>query len=395
MKHILLLTSLFFAAASAEARIVTSQANGNATSPFTWDCTCIPVDGDTIMINHAVVLDVDYAFTMGGIQVNAGGSITGNANTRIFGVSGGYFLNNGTVNMAYVFHNGGTFTNNASITVTRNAGIDQPVTMVNNGTMNVNDTLLVSPTATFQNAGTVNCPEILNAGMYVNTGSTTADNLWTSGTFMHNSGMLSLAMSIYNSGNVTLNGASSVTQDIFNAENFTVNFYLSARTLYNGDSISGAATFTNNAMISLSQDLWNSETITGNGDFCVADSTINSGSVTGTLDICDLTGGNWDMNFGTVAGTVTYCSSSCTIGVDEVPTPSVTLVPNPAHTFVNVTLSSPASGTIRVTDMTGRLVMELPFITQAQINVENLAPGIYSVMVTTQNEIIAEKMIVE
>lgn len=396
MKQILLSAALLFSTCNfLSGRIVTTQANGNATNPFTWDCTCIPIDGDTIIINHALTLDVDYAFTMGGIQVNASGSLTGNANNRIFGVSGGYFINNGTVNMAYVFHNGGTFTNNSTITVTRNAGIDMAVTLVNAGTFNVNDTLLINTPATFQNNGSMTCPEVLNAGTFLNTGTVISDNFWTSGTLNHTAGLLQLSMSLFNTGNITFSAPSTITLDIWNAENFTANYYISARTLYNGDSIAGTATFTNNAIISLSQDLLNSETLTGSGDFCVANVTSNSGAINGTLDICDLTGGNIDFNTGTVAGTVTYCSSSCTIGIAEEIEPAMSIVPNPSSDIINVTLPSATDGILRVVDITGKVVIESQFNSQARISVADLAPGMYSVMITSEKEVWQEKIIVE
>lgn len=396
MKHILLSAAMIFSSCSfLSARIVTTQANGNATNPFTWDCTCIPIDGDTIIINHALTLDVDYAFTMGGVQINPGGSVTGNAANRIFGVSGGYFLNNGTMNMGYVFHNGGTFTNNTTITVTLNAGFDMAVTTINNGTFNVNDTLLINTLATFQNNGSVNCPEILNAGTFNNGGTTIADNFWTSGTLTHNSGLIQLAMSLYNTGNITFSAPSAITLDIWNAENFTANYYISARSLYNGDTVFGTATFTNNAVISLSQDLLNSETLTGNGDFCVANTTSNSGVVNGTLDICDLTGGNWDLNSGTVAGTVTYCSSSCTIGIAENSSHKLSLVPNPAGNYTDLVLPPNSSGTLRMIDITGRVVIEMQVVSNVRIDVSGLAAGIYSVTLTSDNNVMTEKLIVE
>lgn len=396
MKHLLLSAAMIFSlCGTLSARIVTTQANGNATNPFTWDCLCIPIDGDTIIINHALTLDVDYAFTMGGVQINASGSVTGNASNRIFGVSGGYFLNNGTMNVGYVFHNGGTFTNNTSITATLNAGFDQAVTTINNGTFNVNDTLLINTLATFQNNGTVNCPEILNAGTYNNAGTTIADNFWSSGTLTHSSGLIQLAMSIYNTGNITFSAPSAIALDIWNAENFTANYYISARSLYNGDTVFGTATFTNNATISLSQDLLNSETLMGSGDFCVANTTSNSGAVNGTLDICDLTGGNWDLNSGTVAGTVTYCSSSCTIGIDERSSVELLLLPNPANTYIDVMLPSSTSGTLQVIDVTGKVVMVMPVVSNVRIDVSGLAPGLYSIMVVSDENTWQEKVLIE
>lgn len=387
MKRLLLAAGILLTGySSMHARIVTSQNNGNATNPFTWNCTCIPVNGDTIIINHAVTLDVDYAFTMGGIQINAGGSLTGNASNRIFGVSGGYFVNNGTLSMAWVYHNGGTFTNNGTMTVTRSMGIDAAVTNVNNGTITITDTMAINTPSTFQNAGIMNCPVFLNAGTCNNMGTTTCNNFWNSGTVMHTSGAMNFSMSIFNSGNITFNAPATVTQDIFNSENFTVNYFMTARSLYNGDSIQLTAFFTNNAYISLSNDLLNSEDLTGNGHFCVGDTTWNSGNVTGTLDICDQTGGGWDLNFGTEAGTVTHCSSGpCVQSVAEYKSAVMLLSPNPANEELTIQLPQSETGTIEVIDVTGRVVMTEEIAGQAtQLNVSTLPDGLYTVVVHAQ-----------
>jgi hypothetical protein len=397
MKQFLLAAAFVCGAiANGNARIVTTQTNGNATNPFTWDCTCIPVNGDTIVINHALTLDVDYAFTLGAVQVNATGSVTGNSVSRIFGVSGGYFLNNGIVSVAYVYHNGGTFTNNGTITVTRNCGVDQAVTLVNNASFNVNDTMLVNGAATFQNPGSFYCPEVLSTGTIANTGTFDADNVYSSGTFTHTGGLLQMNMSIYNSGVMTITGSSVIPQDVFNAGDFTLNSYMSVRNLYNGDSISGTATFTNNATMSISEDLWNSETINGTGNFCVSDTTANSGTISGTLDICDQSGGNIDYNVGTIAGTVTYCSSGpCTIGMEEHAVQPLSVMPNPASDFITVQLPYAASGIVRVTDVTGKVVSEIQIVNRAQVNVSGFAPGMYSVIVVTDEELWSERVVVE
>ncbi|HTF05565.1 MAG TPA: T9SS type A sorting domain-containing protein [Bacteroidia bacterium] len=396
MKNVLLSAILALCViAPVQATVITSQANGNATNPLTWDCLCIPLDGDTIVINHAITLDVDYAYTMGGIIVNAGGSVTGDANNRIFGVSGGMFMNYGIISIAYIYQNAGSFWNYGSITATRNAGVDLNATMVNAGTLNVNDTFLVNTFATFQNSGFMSSPEIGNAGTITNTGSIVCDNWWNTGTATHTAGSIQLLMSMYNSGNVTFSAPTTIAQDILNVGNITATYYVSARSLFNGDSLNGSAIFTNNAVISLSQDLMNTETITGNGSFCVADSTINTSSVTGTLDICDLSGGNWDVNIGTVAGTVTYCSGSCTIGIAETESEGISLVPNPASEYVIINMPVPANGIVRVLDITGRVVIEEPAAQKTELNISGLAPGIYSVIVITEENSWEEKMVIE
>jgi hypothetical protein len=51
---------------------ITSTQNGNASNPLTWDCLCFPTADDDVIINHDVIMDVNWL-------VNAGGSITVNS----------------------------------------------------------------------------------------------------------------------------------------------------------------------------------------------------------------------------------------------------------------------------------------------------------------------------
>lgn len=383
---------------TVNARIVTSQANGNATSPLTWDCFCIPVDGDTIMIYHAITLDVDYAFTMGGIQIANSGSVTGNANNRIFGVSGGYFINNGSVTVGYLAHNGGTFTNGGMITVLGSLLVDQTVTMVNLGTVDVGDSSYINTNATLQNQSVFNGAVCLSAGTIDNQGYMTVADILNTGTLTHGPlGTIIASGSFYNTGNVTLNGAATVQGDIWNAENMTVNYFVTTQSLLNGDSINGTATFTNNGTVSVANSLYNSEDITGTGDFCVTDSTLNSGAITGTVDICDQTGGGWDLNVGTEAGTVTHCAAGpCTIGIAEPATVSMTMSPNPANELLNITFSESQRGIVRVTDVTGRLVMEQQINgTGVMLNVVSLPAGIYSVTVIGAEQVSGGRFVKE
>ncbi len=384
MKNLYTFLFAVLASFSLNATVITSIANGNATSPFTWNCTCIPMDGDTIIINHAIILDVDYAFTMGGIQISNSGSVTGNANNRIFGVSGGYFTNNGSLTVGYLAHNGGSFTNGGMITVLGSLLLDQMVTIINLGTIDVGDSSYINTNATLQNQSVFNGAICLTAGTIDNQGYMTVADILNTGTITHGPLATIIASgSFYNTGTVTLNGTCTVQGDIWNAENMTVNYFVTTQSLLNGDSINGTATFMNNGTVSIANSLYNSEDITGTGDFCVADSTLNSGAVTGTLDICDQTGGGWDLNVGTEAGTVTHCANGpCTIGIIESASLTITMVPNPAHELVNITFSEAQNGFVRVTDVTGRIVMEQQVNGNgAVLNVIALPIGIYSVTV--------------
>lgn len=397
MKHLFTFLLAVAATCSLNATVITSQANGNATNPLTWSCICIPTDGDTIIINHAIVLDVDYAFTMGGITVSASGSVTGNAGNRIFGVSGGFFVNNGTVTIGYLAHNGGTFTNNGTITVGGSLLIDQTVTLINNGPFIVSDTAYINTNATLQNNNSFNTTELLSNGNIVNTGNLSAFNLFTGGQLSHTGSALILQQNFYNVGNCSLNAYTEVMGDVFNAENVILNSYLKTQSLYNGDSITGTATFQNNGTASVANSLYNSETINGTGLFCIADSSINSGAITGTVDICDQTGGGWDLNVGTEAGTVTHCANGpCTIGIAEQATANMTMVPNPAHELVYITFSETQTGIVRVTDVTGRVVLEQQIAGNTVVlNVLALPQGIYSVAMIGQKQVVSSRFVKE
>jgi hypothetical protein len=85
-------------------------------------------------------------------------------------------------------------------------------------------------------------------------------------------------------------------------------------------------------------DLLNNQSIGGNGGICVYLSTNNVGSIGGTVDICDFSPTTTappilDMNSGTVAGTVTYCTNSvCSpVGLGEATLgQEISVIQNPA-----------------------------------------------------------------
>lgn len=399
MKKVPLLIMMLSFAVVLNARIVNSQNSGNATNPLTWDCLCIPVDGDTIMINHAVTLDVDYAFTMGGIHITSSGSLSGNSPARILGVSGGFLINDGSLDMGYLAHNGGIFTNNDTIYVSGSLLIDQAVTLFNNDLFMVNDSTFINTPSGLHNFGDFYPGILMNAGTVSNSapGRISAGRLLNSGTVTHSSFFpFDISGSLFNTGTITFNGTAYVGGNLWQAEQFTTSAYLRVLgTIYNGDTISGSATFTNNGTISVYNSLYNSEDLTGTGVFCVFDSTVNSGNVTGTLDICDITAGAWDMNVGTVAGTVTYCIGPCTLGIPEEPKSEFSIIPNPASESCTINLNANAVATIEVYDLFGRLIISQRGTGVTKIDISALAPGMYSVRVSTADSMSEQKLIVQ
>lgn len=79
----LLLSLLALYSITASAQTITSVQAGNATSPFTWDCTCISTPASNIVIAHNVVMDTDWYHT-GTITVNPGVNLLSPVRDRFF-----------------------------------------------------------------------------------------------------------------------------------------------------------------------------------------------------------------------------------------------------------------------------------------------------------------------
>lgn len=77
----------------------TSVADGLATNPFVWDCVCIPLPGDSIIINHNITLNNDFGNYGGAVVINATGKLIGDNPNRAF-ASTGYFENKGEFNVS-------------------------------------------------------------------------------------------------------------------------------------------------------------------------------------------------------------------------------------------------------------------------------------------------------
>lgn len=383
----LLLSSVVIAQEPTATR--TSIANGNATSPFTWDCTCIPLPGDNVIINTNVTLDNDWGYTTGSLTVNAGKSLTGNINTRVLAVGGGAFTNNGTTTIALVYHNGGTFINNGTLNVTESFANGGTVTTINNHTMTITDSLYV--VATLTNNHTITSFGTANTGTINNIGSFTTGDLWNSGT-VNNTGLPGMHMmnDVYSSGTINNSTHIEVMNDFFNSENVTNNDYIVVgNDLYTGDSVQLTANFTNNGLVSVGAGMYSNQTITGNGDFCVAVYTANSGTITGTLDICDLTGGAFDLNVGTVAGTVTFCSSSCAVGVEEEVKQEVKVYPNPFENRLIVNVEGYENAKFSLQNILGQKLISQNITGKSEISVMDLEGGVYFYTVMIENKIIS------
>lgn len=397
MRAILLFFLIIIHANSAWTQTRTTIANGNATNPFTWDCTCIPVPGNNLVINHQLTLDVDFAYTSGTVTINSGAAVTGNSPARILGVGGGSFLNNGTVTVANMYHQAGTFTNNGIMNVANAFGVNLGANSVNNGSVTITDSLYIAASSYFTNNGNLNATVIANAGHFHNAGAYTGTDIWTSGMIMHNAGASFSITNLYNSGSVTSNSPMTISNDLWNSENIDINHnLLIGHSFYNGDTTGGPAVFTNDGIISIAFDFANSKTVNGTGKFCINGSTNNSGAINGTLDFCDLSGGSIDLNVGTVAGTVTFCVNSCNIGVIENETESVTVYPNPFENTFEIRTNKVGSYRVQIVNAIGQEMLDQQFnASVVKLDASSLAAGVYFYRLSLANELVSTGKVIK
>ncbi len=377
----------------------TSVTNGNFSNPLTWDCTCVPIPSDVIIVNHDVTLNLDYGFSSGSLTVNTGASLIGDISSRAFGITGGSFANNGTVQLGDFYHGGGSFSNTGTFTALNAFAIDMSANTITSGTFVVNDTLYVNTNATFANSGNATVYSHENAGTTNNTGSIVGTDLYNSGTFNNTSGIGITFGSLYTSGTFSNTTNLYLVFDLWNSGIFTnSNHMVIDRNFWNGDTLLGSATLTNNGTISVANDLSNSQIMNGSGDYCVANSSYNSGTVSGTLDVCDLTGTNFDTNIGSIAGTVTFCSAgSCMIGMDEaMNNEPYKLFPNPFNNEFTIDMKTSGAYKFILLNSVGQIVLENSFTgTKIQIELSTQAKGIFHYRIVGENRVLSGKLVKE
>ncbi|HRE97105.1 MAG TPA: T9SS type A sorting domain-containing protein [Flavobacteriales bacterium] len=387
MRTFLLFCFLLIAGFTAQSQTRQTIANGLATNPLIWNCTCIPQPGDVIVIAHNLTLNTDFGYTSGSLTVNSGASITGDLPTRNLAVAGGAFTNNGTVTIGNLYHGGGTFTNSGAINVGNAFASDLLAVTSNSGTFSIADSLYINTNATLNNSGNLSAPSTAAAGTFTNTGSFSGTDVWNLGTLNHNAGSFAIA-NLYTNGSVVTNAPMTISGDFWNAENVDINHNLTiGNSLIIGDTLGGPAVFNNDGVISIGADLTNSKSITGTGRFCVAQITTNSGTISG-VDICDLTGGAIDFNSGTIAMNVTFCATPCGIGVEEgafYEETIVSVVPNPFNDQFEIRANAKAHYSLTLVNNIGQTILSTSFLgDRLMLDGSGLASGVYFYRLTSE-----------
>lgn len=358
---------------------ITSIQHGNASNPLVWDCLCFPSPDDNVIVNHNISMDVSWLVNANGsITINATGSLIQNGlRDLLVDGAGSSYINHGTSAFNRIaYTNGADGSNDGTFSITEAAYFGPTTNYVNNGMMNQLDSILTE--GTFTNSGDLMVGNFLNTGTFTNSGPLATDSMGNTGTF-NATGSYMFTSAFGNSGTFTMSGEGfmDVSENWFNVGDFTLNAGLKIFAhddFYNGDSIGGLANLHNNGIIEVGNDFFNGFNVDGSGNFCVANDSYNIGTMTGTFDFCDNTGGDVDWNSGTIAGTITYCAPGCYVTVEELENMSVEIYPNPSNGIFHV--SGIKCTDFRIYDLSGKSILSGQ-VSNQQIDLNSLESGAY------------------
>ncbi len=381
MKFFLQILIFTLLAISVKAQTATSIANGNWTNPLTWNCTCVPINGYSVTINHSVTLNTSMVFNTGGITINNTGSLIQDASlNRDIWINGGYFSNSGLANFRYFLVSAGSLNNFSSFTVSAltnsvafaNGGSITMDSMFVAGNLNnspmgkiIGDSLTVGAGVTLSNFGRVIITAQTNSGTVTNVNYMSSSYYTNSGTYT-NSDSLMIGASFWNKGKFNNNAGAKVR--------ITKNFH--------NYHPSKTACFDNNGNVTILDSWYNTDSVTGgsSGYFQVQDTSANSGFMKKNFTFCDLTPAtsNVDLNSGSIASGINF---SCSVGIKENELAEAKLYPNPSGSIFNIR-SDIAELSVVISDISGRIVFEKT-ISRGDHEIELKYPdGVYLVKLT-------------
>jgi hypothetical protein len=353
---IIFVTSFMFACTSLFAQ--TTVAPGNWSSPMTWG-GAPPAGTGTVVINHAVTLDMDYVHSAGSITIQSTGSLIGGNAMRFFGLnypSGNADLNvTGELNIARMVFAAGNITNSGVI------GADSLMnmaTIVNNMGASFNVAQFANQTTgVFTNGGNFAGTNILNLATFTNSNIIQASNLLNCKSFTNvSAGILDLSNDFQNS-----------------------------------DTLATPAVFENNGQVNVGNNWRNDELVTGasSGRFCVQNNSSNAGTMSGSFDFCDQTGGTVDLNTGVIDPLITICQFPCATDVESMNSMFDFLVyPNPASDAISIVADSEIQK-IEVYTTDGSLVYSSNcFGRELLIQVSGYLSGTYLIVLTNHNGVV-------
>ena len=337
MKKLLLLFAISLAGILNAQATITSTADGDFYSLSTWDCFCIPTNGDTVIIEHDVNMNLGILYNSGRIEIMPTGSLSDGGVDKDIAVNGGEFINHGTLDCDGFLLDSGYFLNDGIIILDSLWTRDD---MDHEGTLTTFD-FLNDQGATFTGTGDI----------------TVGNNFANQGVFI----LDGVNMTVANDASNCNIASSDATMEI------------------------------NTSVLCIENDFLNcgSDTLRGNGEIFIGSLSTNGGEVEGTLDINTSTGG-FTVNTGTIEGTVTFGTSNCYLGQEE-STLTIEVYPNPSNGIIYVTESNVEYALI---DISGKTI-EFGFTTGNELDFSKYTTGVYFLELRKGNNSKVEKLILE
>ncbi|MBE7443546.1 MAG: T9SS type A sorting domain-containing protein [Flavobacteriales bacterium] len=335
----------------------TSQTDGNWTSPSTWTPLGVPVSGDSIVINHHIILDVSFISTSGSLTINTGGSLIQDTLNRFVSIDNTSFL----------------FTNYGII----------DVDSIFSRSIMLNDV-----------GGRIIANRCLTNNSFVNNSELEFYHFESRATFLNND-MLAFNQLLVSNGHFVNKGVVNgelVTNKAL-ISNDTLGVVSISDNLYNGvGDIGEWATFINHGLVEIGGSFYNFISVYGlsTGQFIIQDSSVNYGEMRGSFDFCDLTPPSTypyiDWNFGPIDTTITFCGLTTVAELDK---QIVTIYPNPTTGIVNF---GSQKQFVEVYSIDGKLLIQ-DFTNQ--INIGNYTNGMYFLVIKDKegNQLFREKVV--
>ncbi|MCB0819433.1 MAG: T9SS type A sorting domain-containing protein [Bacteroidetes bacterium] len=324
MKHLFLFFCLI-SATNCSAQFINSISNGSFYSASTWDCSCVPGDGDSIRITHLVALDSDLHFQSGKIIVQAPGQFLQDAFERTLWLDG---------------------TSN----------------LYNSGTLGINKIRISNEADVYNNLNFVSVDSLINEANLTNNSSMEVSVIVNkAGAILDKNGSITASNTIYNQGYFEHSGTMQIYQNFENcleSGNAVLNF--SGTTCIVGNFIN-----------------CESDSVQGPGVMNISGFAQNDGIISGP-SVWHVAAGSIE-NTGIIASNVTINAGSCflTSSGEEPKEFKVSSFPNPCSDLLK--LNSGKSGKqfeYLIFNSQGSIVLSGKTVNES-IDVSSLSPGIY------------------
>ena len=322
MKKIILALTCFSTIAYGQTK--TTVQDGNFFALGTWDCFCLPGNGDTLQINHTVTMNAGIPYSAGQITVGVPGTLTDNGIDKDVYINGGSFFNHGLVDLDGFWVDSGYV----------------------------------------ENSGIMLLDSLWTQDYFLNSGTITVfDFLHDQGVSFENDGVINVTNNFNNQGNFINWQTLTVVNDAANC-----NIQSLTATLWNYGDFCVEGDFSN----------CGGDTLKGSGTVYLAGSSNNLGHVGGTLLINTPSSG-FTLNTGTVAGTVTFGNAICGLGVADNELDWM-VYPNPAQDVLF--LAEPNLNYV-IIDMVGRTVLNGKS-SSTKIEIGELSAGQYTIQLENE-----------